>query len=275
MTNDKFSGNETSFFEYLGVDEQNMLTLMNIYKPEYAFFLKLDQLYQKWLNVYRNSKIKGNYECIVASLLWATHSYLYFCFACAFRTHFSEACAALRKSIDAAFTAYKIIEEPSLAEAYIDKSHKDNKIFIFIKKNLKQNLDKFPLAKNLIERYESYSEHSHIDFVSFMHRFNVEGDKMKIGYTQFTEDIDEGAIYFATFLFDFIDILQIYKHFYNKKVSGIILAEIESLKREEQQLRKLIFDNVRPRIMAAQKAGKINLPLLTLLANNIVVRKFK
>lgn len=158
---------EINFLEYLGIEEQNLLTSVASFKPEMDLLYDLDQVYQapvKRLEI-------STEDSLISQLYLFVHFHLYFSISCLFRSHLAEALSSVRKAIDATLTAYKIILDPDTAEKYINS---DN-YFKFIKTNIQNERKKdpeiHPLADGLIKVYNACSKYAaHADFDSFVHR---------------------------------------------------------------------------------------------------------
>lgn len=136
---------------------------------------------------------------------------------------------SLRKAIDGALAAYKIILEPNSATAYIDDTDPHHRDFEYIKSHIKEerqkNSAKYPLAGPLLEAHEAFSAFgSHADIDSFFHRLEVrresEGaqDEVFVHYFQFPKKKEEYQFYFVVTLLDFWHIFRIFKVFFDAKL---------------------------------------------------------
>ncbi|GAG90838.1 unnamed protein product, partial [marine sediment metagenome] len=131
----------------------------------------------------------GNEEPIICNLYMFVQYHYYFTFVTFLRQHLSESMFSLRKAIDAALTAYYIIEEPNEVYNYLEKDDKFKFIKNTIKKIRSDDPSKFVLAKDLIVYHEECSEYgSHADISSFINRLDIEEDssdstkKIHFGY---------------------------------------------------------------------------------------------
>lgn len=239
---------EINFLEHIGNEEQNFLTSMINFREEFDLFGTLDSVYQ---NPLKRLEVKPS-ESIIGQLHLLVHSHLYFSVSCIMRCHLSEALSSLRKAIDASLSAYEIILNPKLTEAYIDKDNPDNKRFIkikaAIKKAIEKNKNNYPLAHQLIEMHETCSAFgSHADFNSFIYRLEVKeipGEKkgqLLVGYFQFPKNQQEYKLYFIVVLLSFWHIFKIFKVFFDDKLKIIDPQwekEIEALGTKLNQLRE-------------------------------------
>ena len=98
---------EGNFLEYLGIEEQNLLTSIVNFRSEFDLFYNLDKIYQEPLNRLKVPEEKS----LVPQLYRFVHFHLYFSISCLLRSHLSESLSSTRKAIDAALSAYKIILE--------------------------------------------------------------------------------------------------------------------------------------------------------------------
>jgi hypothetical protein len=214
---------ELNFLEYLAGEEQNLLTSIINFRPDFDAFYNLDSIYQepiRYLEVTRE-------EDIVPSLFLFVHFHLYFSVSCLLRSHFSECLASARKAIDASLSAYRIILEPQTAELY----KKRDKSFLYIKSHIqserKKDGNKYPIAEGLLELHDMCSEYgSHADVSSFVHRVEVRDlpapnkQHLMFHYFQFPKDTNEYAVYLVDTLWAFYGMLLIFRDFLEPKVKG-------------------------------------------------------
>jgi hypothetical protein len=158
---------ELNFLEYLGNEEQNLLTGIVNWKKEFDLFYDLDRVYQEPL---RRMIVSFGSEAVPRLYLFV-HFHLYFSASCLLRCHLSETFSSLRKAIDASLCAYRILVKPDSELAYLER----DKYFQFIKSNIQREIKKdaslYPLAHDLLFIHEKCSEFgSHSDPSSFIHR---------------------------------------------------------------------------------------------------------
>ena len=189
---------ELNFLEYLGNEEQNLLTSIVNFRSEFDLFYNIDRIYQEPIK----RLIVSSENVIVPQLYLFVHFHLYHSISCLLRSHLSENLSSLRKAIDASLCAYKVILEPDSATAYLDR----DKYFQFIKSNIQREIEKdsslYPLAHNLIKMHNACSEYgSHSDISSFFHRLETratEDEKREIllvHYFQFPRNQEEYRFY--------------------------------------------------------------------------------
>jgi len=142
--------------------------------------------------------------------------------------------SSLRKAIDGALTAYYIIEEPKSVYKYLEEDRLFKDIKNKIKTIRKSDKSKFNLASDLILYHEECSKvGSHADISSFIHRLEIEDTKndktksLSFKYFQIFKDEDEFKFRYIIFLMAFLIILKIFKIFFDKKVSGIVIPSLE------------------------------------------------
>jgi hypothetical protein len=97
---------ELNFLDYLGIEEQNLLTGLINLKEEFDLFLGIDYVYQEPL---KRLIISEKHDLILFQLYRFIHFHLYFSVSCLIRYHLFESLSSIRKSIDAGLTAYKLI----------------------------------------------------------------------------------------------------------------------------------------------------------------------
>jgi hypothetical protein len=215
---------ELNFLEYLGTEEQNMLTGMINFREEFDLFYNLDRIYQEPLN----RLVVSEDNILIPQLYRFVHFYLYFSVSCILRTHLSEGLSSTRKAIDATLSAYKIILDPKSSKKYIDR----DRYFQFIKANLKKEIDKdsskYPLAHALIKIHDSCSEYgSHADISSFFHRLEKKEipettqGQLLLHYFQFPKDKEEYRFYYLVTLQAFFLMFMIFKRFFDDNLKII------------------------------------------------------
>ncbi|MCF8043184.1 MAG: hypothetical protein K9K65_16910 [Desulfarculaceae bacterium] len=211
-----------NFLEYLGTEEQNMLTSLINFKADFDLFYELDGIYQAPISSFLGTE--G--EELVPTLYLFVHFHLYFTTSCLLRSHLSEALVSLRKAIDAGLTAYAILLDPGKAEAYVNR----DKFFLHIKANVQTAITKdaaaYPLAQNLIQIHDMCSQYgSHSDVDSFLHRLETKGEdssdryELFLHYFQFPKGgSEEYRFYFLSVLQAFLLIFLIFKIFFSQKL---------------------------------------------------------
>jgi len=209
------------FLEFISNEEKIFLENQSKLQDEYAFFVILDDIYQKPIqNI--DSKLDSKKDLAILLLYNLTHFNLYFSISCFLKDHLSEVLFYCRKGIDAGLSAYKIILEPNLASVYLDgKSKEYNKIFKHIKNHIKEGIkkepDKYLLANDLIGAYEICNPYSHADIltVNLLPRQNSTFEKF---YNfQFPEDDKKYKQYFVATLGAFLKIFYIFNLFFDEK----------------------------------------------------------
>jgi hypothetical protein len=207
---------ELNFLEYIGIEEQNLLTSLNNFRKEFDLFYNLDRIYQEP----RRRLIISEDNVLVPQLFLFVHFHLYFSISCFLRLHLSECLASVRKAIDASLSAYKVILEPDFSTKYVNR----DKYFQFIKSNIQREIDKdsakYPLAYGLIEIHDACSEFgSHADISSFFHRLETKEipgtkqDQLLLHYFQYPRNLEEHRFYYIVTLQAFYRMFLIFKLF--------------------------------------------------------------
>ena len=215
---------ELNFLEYLGNEEQNLLTGIINWKEEFDLFYNLDRVYQEPLK----GLVVSSGGLMVPQLYLFVHFHLYFSMSCLLRSHLSETLSSLRKAIDASLCAYKIIQEPNKAVAYLER----DRYFQFIKSNIQNEIKKdsmlYPLAHDLVKIHDACSEYgAHSDISSFFHRLETKetDDKKRdilfLHYFQFPRNPEEYKFYYLTTLQGFYSMFLIFKLFLDQNLKII------------------------------------------------------
>lgn len=227
---------EVNFFEYIGAEEQNLITSIVNFKSELELFLNLDKIYKEPLKRMQVSEE----ESIIPTLYYFVHFYLYFSVSCFLRCHISECLAAVRKAIDASLSAYKIILEPNTAEQYLNR----DKYFLRIKDNIQRDIkgdsSKYPLAHSLIKMHDLCSEYgSHADFSTFSDRLLIKKDEIMFHYFQISRSIENNKFYLLVSLYVYLLIFLIFKIFIDSKlkiIDPVWEMEIQNLQSKLEEL---------------------------------------
>ena len=243
--------NKANFLDYLGHEEQNLLTSLLKYRSEFDLFYDLDQIYQ---NPLQRLEVSNNKK-IVPQLYLFVHFHLYFSISCFLRTHLSECLSSIRKAIDATLSAYKIILEPETAGKYRARDKTFQFIKTHVKSKIKEDSSKYPLAHQLIEIHDACSQFgSHADISSFFHRLEdkkISGTKkghIIIRYFQFAKQDEECHFYFISTLQAFYLMFKIFKLFFDvnlKIIDPKWELVIETLGPELERLRKKYFSQIK------------------------------
>lgn len=215
---------ELNFLEYLGHEEQNLLSSIVNWKAEFDLFHNLDRIFQEPLQ--RMTVSSGG--VVVSQLYLFVHFHLYFSASCLFRCHLSEVFSSLRKAIEASLCAYKIILKPESEHAYLER----DKYFQFIKSNIQREIkgdaSLYPLARDLLSIHDMCSEYgSHSDISSFFHRLEREEtedpkrDILFLHYFQFPRNPEEFRFYYLSILQAFYTMFLIFKPFLDKNLKII------------------------------------------------------
>jgi hypothetical protein len=212
---------KSNFLEYLGAEEQNLLTSIINFKGELDLFYNVDRIYQEPLG----RMVVGSGGVAVPQLYLFVHFHLYFSISCLLRCHLSDSLSSLRKAIDASLCGYKIIVSPDSERRYWER----DKYFQFIKANFQNEMNKdqsaYPLARSLIKIHELCSEFgSHSDISSFIHRLETkesecdEGDILLVHYFQFPRNPEEFRYYYISILQSFYLMFLIFKTFLDQNL---------------------------------------------------------
>lgn len=215
---------EDNFLDYLGTEEQNLLTNIINFKNEFDLFYNIDRIYQEPLK----RLVVSSDDVVVPQLYLFVHFHLYFSMSCLLRSHLSETLSSLRKAIDASLCAYKIIQEPTKSVAYLER----DRYFQFIKSNIQNEIKKdsslYPLAHDLVKIHDACSEYgAHSDISSFFHRLETKetDDKKRdilfLHYFQFPRNPEEYKFYYLTTLQGFYSMFLIFKLFLDQNLKII------------------------------------------------------
>jgi hypothetical protein len=216
---------EINFLEYLGVEEQNLLTGLTLLKDDFNFFLSLDYIYQE---PFKRLIVSEKNELMPFNLLRFIHFHLYFSISCLIRYHLFESLASVRKSIDAGLTAYKLILEPETTEKYLKRDKYFQFIKSYIQDEIKKDSTKYPLANELIKLHDLSSQYgAHADISSFAGRIELKETSDNTNalflfqYFQIPKSPEEMKFYFLYILKTFLSIFNIYSLLFDDRLNKI------------------------------------------------------
>lgn len=236
---------EVNFTEYLGHEEQNLLTTLTNFRKEFDLFFNIDKIFQEPLSRLETSEK----DFLIPQLYFFVHYHLYFSVSCLLRSHLSESLNSTRKAIDASLTAYKLILEPDLTEKYIKRDNYFQYIKSNIQREIKNGETKYPLARTLLNLHDMCSQFgSHADISSFFHRLEFKETNsankahVMLHYFQFPRNDEEYRLYYLATLQAYFQMFLVFKIFLDQKLKiydpkwektiSIMGPELERLRKE-------------------------------------------
>ena len=238
---------DSNFLEYLGAEEHNLLASVVNFKSDFDLFCNLDQIYREPLIRLDRLEIPPS-KAVIPRLFLFVHFHLYFSVSCILRSHLSECLNSMRKAIDASLSAYQIVLEPSLAQAYENRDPMFQQIKNHVQKEIKKDSSKYPLAHQLIDIHGLCSEFgSHADVSSFFHRLELKPDangkkELRVHHFQFPKKKSEYQFYFIATLQGFYLMFKIFKIFFDQNLKIIDInweQRIEVLGKKIDEQRKI------------------------------------
>lgn len=222
------------FPHFMGVEEENVI--LNIANLGEDFFLlhNLDVLYMNCTDLKLKS-IEEKSLIMPVFLYLITHNEFYSAMSSYLRMHKSRSFRSLRAALDSAFTAYYLLKYPDKVKVYLSKlTEEDNpewdKIFLNIKRTMKNNIEEFPLAKGLPEIHEFCSIYSHSDALGILHKYSIDEEKSRLEakYFDYETSIEDYNKWFIYILYAFTEIYLIYWKEIFSKMAGDKLEVFES-----------------------------------------------
>lgn len=203
------------FFEFIGMEEQQLLTSMANNREELALLARMESLYCAAMSC---KTVKEN-DFIVFQLLTFTHYHFLFSTACKMRCHLSEAFASARAAIDAALIAAQIIHDRGSQVAYVKHDKPFDNFARYLGNLIKDGKDfPHPLASTLFNQHKQISRFaSHADVDSFVHRVKkttIGGEVvMSVEYFQFARNDTERKIHALTLSHTFVMVMDVFSDF--------------------------------------------------------------
>jgi hypothetical protein len=223
--------NSVNFLEFVGFEETNFLVSLQNMRQEFDAFSHLDGLFQAAI---QHAKVPPN-RAIVMQLLLFVHYHLFFSTATLLRCHLSEAFASARSAVDAALTAYRIIEGHGTQEEYVEGAKTFRHTPNYIREARKKDPSLFPLAGHLLKVHGEFSRSaSHADFAVFMHRLEIkssEREMIQLGYFQFPKTSPEAKFYFLALLHTFTVMASVFEEFLVHEVKAVPQEWAQELRR--------------------------------------------
>lgn len=170
------------FTHFMGVEEENVI--INIANLGGDFFLihNLDNLYISCFNL---KPISEKSLKMPIFLYLITHNEFYCAMSSYLRMHKSKSFRSLRAAIDSTFTAYYLLKHPDKVEVYLskiigEKKPEWDKIFLNIKRTIKNDIKEFPLAEDLSEIHAFCSIYAHSDALGILHKYNIDEKRSRL-----------------------------------------------------------------------------------------------
>lgn len=184
----------TGLTHFFGIEEENTLINMANLEKDFFFIQALDELFMECmeLKAVDDSKLR-----LPVFLYLIVHNEFYLAASSFLRLHKSKSFLSLRIAMDATFTAYYLLKHPEKENTYLsgeknletgEKNTEWNKIFRNIKKTIKDNIEEFPLAKDLPEMHEICSAYAHADALGIMHKYNIDKGTSRLEAKYFDYD---------------------------------------------------------------------------------------
>lgn len=175
--------------DFLGFQEQNLVTSLSNLREELDSLVRLDLLFKKSLPQSVPEK-----HMVIAILFLQTYNEFFRTFAAFLRLDLWGSFGAARKGIEATLNAYHICLFPADSEVFLDRANpRYSEVFFGIKKYIKGKPQQYPFATSLIQTYEmasAFAEHSTIE--SFTHKLREYRDLKGVSRIDvlFNESVD-------------------------------------------------------------------------------------
>ncbi len=163
-----------------------------------------------------------------------THNEFYRAMSSYLRMHKSKSFRSLRAAIDSTFTAYYLLKHPDKVEVYLskiigEKKPEWDKIFLNIKRTIKNDIKEFPLAEGLSEIHGFCSIYAHSDALGILHKYNIDEKRSRLEakYFDYETNIEDYKKWFVHIVYVFLKVFLIYWEEIFKKFAGDNLTTIE------------------------------------------------
>lgn len=243
----KMAGNVKDFIEFLGAEESNQLKSCLHLREEVLLIGGLDILFRTIVDETYTDKEEHK---IAVILFLNVHREFYLSMVNFVRLHTNKAFCNLRSAIDSALTAYYLLKNKDNQEVYLFDRNEINKesrakkewskAFRNIKATIKNNIEDYAMAEELVKAHEFCSRFAHADAFDILTRCfeNPEMGYLRAMFFDY-EKIEEQKEKLINILSWFLEIINL---FWN-----IIFKEIA---------RKEVTQNITNRIIACQNKVK-------------------
>lgn len=203
------------FFEYLGAEYTNLHVTLAKMQAEFNAFTHVDQLYKEATD---GGSVAEQDDIPLMSLFLFVHYHLYNSTATLLRCHMAEAQNSMRPAIDAALTAYRIIEDRPSHLEWLNRDKSFLRPKEFFRKARRNDPKAFPLSGMLLDRRDACSQYAaHADVDVFAHRLDLptpESLQLKIQYFQHPANRWEFGWFFLMQLHTFVLILSVFEKYF-------------------------------------------------------------
>lgn len=226
----------SDIIHFFGIEESNLLGNMANLGQDYLLIHNLDILFQTCT---RLKPIDDPRLKVPLFLFLIIHGEYYNAISAFLRLHKSVSFRCVRSALDCSFTSYYLLKYPEKLKTYLGKLSEDddaeinkewNKIFLNIKKTIKNDIKNFPLAKGLPEIHEFCSIYSHSDAVGILHRYieDRENNLLQAKYFDYEESFDDFQRWLSRILVTFFNIFLLFWQEVFKQRADEKLPQIES-----------------------------------------------
>lgn len=238
-----------NLIEFVSTDSQNFMASLINFRTEIDLFGELDVLYR--LAILEGSSPRSSLPLL--QLLFLAHYQLLSSTASLLRCHLSDAWASTRVAIDCALIGATLIQDRTLANAWIQRAKPFDKLLRTYRNALRDGGQlPHPLVKPLIERYDFLSQYSsHADINTFVHRLKFEEEQttvMTTYYYQFPENDVDFQIEILRLLRDFVLVIDVFSDFLVAEAKRVSISWKNSLHhlggRIERRLKQLSEERI-------------------------------
>ncbi|GAX60925.1 SAM-dependent methyltransferase [Candidatus Scalindua japonica] len=197
---------------FIAIEEENLLTSIENLGDDFFLIHNLDELFKIGSHL---NPINEKSHKIPSFLYLITHSEFYTGMVSFLRIHISKSFTSLRSALDCTFTAYYLLKYPDKVDVYLSKiKEEDNpewkKIFLNIKRTIKEDINNFPQAKGLPEIHEYCSIYAHSDAIGILHRYSENKESLEAKFFDYEVNTDDYKKWLACLLTAFLNIYSIY-----------------------------------------------------------------
>lgn len=233
-----------TFLDFIGSEIQNKLKTISNLKGYFDYFKELDEIYKDIDDVFVIDPNEDIHK-IVATLFLQAHNEFYISISQLLSSHLGKSLISLRIAIEAAYFAYYFTKNPEDSKIFYEKKIKIKNKFISLNAYMANNPIEYPLAQELIEKYNfisSWSVHSSFKSIALKIKKKENAGFITFNYFDDLEPFEKFLGFYFTILMVFLKVYKLfYESFYKKELRVHYPLREERLRKLEEIIKKQYY----------------------------------